>query len=342
MRLFSTRGVFQAMKGVLLVNLGTPEAPTPGAVGVYLREFLSDPRVVDLPRWFWLPLLRLVILPLRCRRSAEAYREIWLPEGSPLLIFSQKLADRLADELAHEAAVVLAMRYGNPSIPDGLKRLRERGVERVVILPLYPQYSATTTESVFDGVADALRSMEWYPQLDSVQHYYREAAWTEAIAGSIRDFQREAGRPDKLLFSLHGIPQRYVTAGDPYAEQCGESVAAVTRALGLGDGEWLLTFQSRVGREPWLQPYTDKTLEELGASGVNHVQVVCPGFAVDCLETLEEIAMQNRDLFLSAGGKKLEYIPALNDSPAHVNLLADLVRKNRHVEAAPDPGQSPR
>jgi ferrochelatase len=330
------------MKGVLLVNLGTPEAPTPEAVGVYLREFLSDPRVVDLPRWFWLPLLRLVILPLRRRRSAEAYREIWQPEGSPLLIQSQNLADRLAGELQGEAEVVLAMRYGNPSIIAGLQQLRERGAKRVVILPLYPQYSATTTESVFDGVGAALREMKWFPQLDSVQHYFREPAWVNAIADSIRTFQQDAGRPDKLMFSLHGIPQRYVTAGDPYADQCAESVAAVTASLGLGRDDWMLTFQSRVGKEPWLQPYTDKTLEQLGSSGVGYVQVVCPGFAVDCLETLEEIAMENRDRFLAAGGQRFEYVPALNDSPAHVRLLADLARKDRDTDPVAAEPQSPR
>jgi ferrochelatase len=330
------------MKGVLLVNLGTPEAPTPEAVGVYLREFLSDPRVVDLPRWFWLPLLRLVILPLRRRRSAEAYREIWQPEGSPLLIYSQNLADGLARELAGEAEVVLAMRYGKPSITAGLQRLREQGAERVVILPLYPQYSTTTTESVFDGVAHALREMKWFPQLDSVQHYFREAAWVSAVVESIRAFQQVAGRPDKLLFSLHGIPQRYVTSGDPYADQCAESVAAVARELGLGNDDWMLTFQSRVGKEPWLQPYTDKTLEQLGSSGTGYVQIVCPGFAVDCLETLEEIAMENRDRFLAAGGEKFEYIPALNDSPAHISLLAGIVRKERDLDSATGELQSPR
>ena len=314
------------MKGVLVVNLGTPEAPTPGAVATYLKEFLADPRVVDLPRWFWLPLLRLVIIPLRRHRSAEAYGKIWLPGGSPLLIHSRQLADKLARELTGEAEVALAMRYGSPSVPDGLTELRGKGVDYLLVLPLYPQYSATTTESVFDAVADSLRQMDWYPRIGSIQKYHDKNGWAGVIADSIKAFQQNAGKPDKLVFSLHGIPQRNVEAGDPYANQCMKSVADITAALGCADGDWLLTFQSRVGREPWLQPYTDRTLKELAVSGTRHVQVVCPGFAVDCLETLEEIAMQNRDGFIAAGGEKLEYIPALNDSPAHVEFLASLVR----------------
>jgi len=317
------------MKGVLVVNLGTPEAPTPAAVATYLKEFLADPRVVDLPRWFWLPLLRLVIIPLRRNRSAEAYEKVWLSGGSPLLINSLELADKLATELTGEAEVVLAMRYGIPSVLDGLAELRAQDVDSLVVLPLYPQYSATTTESVFDAVAESLRKLDWYPRIDSVQKYHDRNGWAAAVADSIRAFQQTAGKPDKLIFSLHGIPQRYAEAGDPYPGQCEQSVADIASALGCADGDYLLTYQSRVGREPWLQPYTDKTLEELAASGTRHVQVVCPGFAVDCLETLEEIAMQNRDGFIAAGGDKLEYIPALNDSPAHVSLLAGLVREDR-------------
>ena len=326
------------MKGVLLVNLGTPEAPTPGAVGAYLKEFLADPRVVDLPRWFWLPLLRLVIVPLRRHRSAEAYAEIWGEAGSPLLTYSKALAEKLARELEGEAAVVLAMRYGNPSVREGLERLRALGADRLTVLPLYPQYSATTTESVFDAVSDGLRAMEWFPPVESVQKYHDEPGWATAIAASIERFQAQAGKPDKLIFSLHGIPQRYADAGDPYADQCRQSVAAIAAELGYPESDWLLTFQSRVGREPWLQPYTDKTLEALGGSGVGRVQVVCPGFAVDCLETLEEIAMQNREGFIEAGGQSLEYIPALNDSPEHVALLAAVIRKGRDV---PPADQSP-
>jgi len=314
------------MKGVLLVNLGTPEAPTPSAVSSYLREFLSDPRVVDLPRWLWLPLLRLVIIPLRRNRSADAYKEIWTDEGSPLLIESEKLAKKVKQTLKEEATVKLAMRYGQPNILSGLEELRDSGVEQLIVLPLYPQYSATTTEAVFDSVSLGLRELNWFPSVTSVQKYHDTRGWAAAIADSIRNFQKDAGRPDKLLFSLHGIPQRYVANGDPYATQCEQSVADIGSELGIDDDQWKLTFQSRVGREPWLQPYTDFVLKELAGSGTGYVQVVCPGFAVDCLETLEEIAMQNKELFLKHGGERLEYIPALNDSDQHVSLLCDLVR----------------
>jgi ferrochelatase len=330
------------MNGVLLVNLGTPESPTPKAVGTYLREFLSDPRVVDLPRWLWLPLLRLVIIPLRRHRSAEAYRKVWQPEGSPLLVRSRRLASRLAAELSGKAEVVLAMRYGCPCMTDALRQLRERGVQRVIVLPMYPQYSLTTTETVFDAVGRSLRALEWYPEVETIQDYHDNSQWLDAVAASIRQFQEQAGQPDKLVFSLHGIPQRYVNKGDPYQAQCQRSVAAIAARLGLDDERWMLTFQSRVGKEPWLQPYTDKTLEALPQQGVRHVQVVCPGFAVDCLETLEEIAMENRERFLECGGEKMEYIPALNESQEHVELLARLVCDRLTGEVGDQETQSPR
>lgn len=313
------------LPGVLVANLGTPDAPERKPVAQFLREFLSDPRVVDLPRLLWLPLLNLVIIPLRAGRSAAAYREIWWPEGSPLLVLTERLAERLAASLAGRAHVAIGMRYREPSILNGLERLQQAGVDEVVVLPLYPQYSGTTTASIYDAVDQALDDLRWRPRLHRIETYYNHPAWAEAIAGSVRKFRDEHGAAEKLIFSLHGIPQRYVRQGDPYQQQCEESVHAAVKALGLADGEWLLTFQSRVGREPWLQPYTDITLEELAKSGTRHVQVLCPGFAVDCLETLEEIAMQNRDLFVEAGGEKLEYIPALNDSEAHIRLFERLV-----------------
>jgi ferrochelatase len=312
-------------RGVCVINLGTPKAPTRKPVARFLREFLSDPRVIDLPRYLWLPLLNLVIIPLRAGRSAAAYRKIWLPEGSPLLVLTQRLASRLAPMLDGIAMVVTGMRYGDPSIRNGLERLRKSGVEEVVILPLYPQYSNTTTASIYDAVEQSLADLNWRPRLRRVQQYYEHPMWIEAVASSIRDFRNANGASEKLIFSLHGIPERYVAQGDPYQDHCQKSVQAIAAALGLGDDEWLLTYQSRVGREPWLQPYTDKTLMELGASGTRHVQVVCPGFAVDCLETLEEIEMQNREFFEQAGGEKLEYIPALNDSDAHARVMKGLV-----------------
>lgn len=320
--------VNQLKTAVLLANLGTPAAPQARAVGRFLREFLSDPRVVDLPRWLWLPLLNLVIVPLRSRRSAEAYRKVWTEEGSPLLVFTLRLAKKLSNHLRGHATVSAGMRYGEPSIAAALAEFHSQGVTKLVVLPLYPQFSGTTTPSVFDAVDAALQTMNWQPEQHRVEHYYQHPQWIKAVADSITAFQRKHGAADMLLFSLHGIPERYVQNGDPYAQQCRDSIAAIAQQAGLVDGEWLLTFQSRVGREPWLQPYTDQVLEQLPKQGVQHLQVVCPGFAVDCLETLEEIAMQNRELFEESGGKSLKYIPALNDDDAHVEVLASLVEPN--------------
>jgi len=311
--------------GVLLANLGTPSSPDRKPVARFLREFLSDPRVVDLPRILWLPLLYGVIVPLRAGRSAAAYRKIWWDEGSPLLVLTERLARRMQELAGAGRAVEVGMRYGEPSILGGLRKLRERGVEEVTVLPLYPQFSGTTTTSIYDAVDAALTEMAWQPAVHRIEDYYRHPGWIEAVAASIREFQETAGKPDRLIFSLHGIPQRYVANGDPYQAHCESSIGAIASALGLAEGEWLLTYQSRVGREPWLQPYTDLTLQELARSGVKRVQVACPGFAVDCLETLEEIAMQNHELFQEAGGEELQYIPALNDSPAHARALLSLL-----------------
>jgi ferrochelatase len=316
----------EARHGVLLANLGTPEAPERGPVARFLREFLSDPRVVDLPRLLWLPLLNGVIIPVRAGRSAKAYRKIWWDEGSPLLVLTERLAERLRGTLEDGPLVEVGMRYGAPSILAGLQRLREAGVDEVTVIPLYPQFSHTTTSSIFDAVDAALENLGWRPGQRRVQDYHDHPVWIRAVADSIRSFQAEHGAPERLLFSLHGIPQRYVRQGDPYRAQCVRSVRAIAGRLGLDADQWQLTFQSRVGREPWLQPYTDITLEKLAQSGVRHVQVVCPGFAVDCLETLEEIAMENRDVFEENGGEKLEYIPALNDGDAHARVMWSLVQ----------------
>ncbi|MBT8062600.1 MAG: ferrochelatase [Xanthomonadales bacterium] len=314
------------MKGALLVNLGTPNAPTPRAVGEYLLEFLSDPRVVDLPRWLWIPLLKLVIVPLRRRRSAEAYSKVWTDEGSPLLVGSRKLCERLQESI-EGVAVELAMRYGEPSVRNGLDLLRDKGVDELVIVPMYPQFSDTTTRTVMDAVDEALRQMDWFPVLHTIEKYHDEQAWVDAVANSIRDFRRTHGSADKLLFSLHGIPQRYADAGDPYQKQCIESVNDIAAALELNTDQYQLAFQSRVGREPWLKPYTDFTLRDWAKDGIRHVQVVCPGFSIDCLETLEEIAMENAELFEENGGERLQYIPALNDSAPHVALYESLIHR---------------
>jgi ferrochelatase len=312
---------------VLLVNLGTPEAPTPAAVRRYLAEFLSDPRVIEAPRWLWLPVLYGGILPLRSGRSAHAYSEIWTPAGSPLRVYSEALAASVrAAGLPVE--VRLAMRYGQPSIPDLLRRLRDEGLRRLLVLPLYPQYSATTTATVVDAVTRELAAWRRQPELRTIADYHREPAWLDAVAGSIRREREARGTGQHLLFSFHGIPQRYAAAGDPYPEQCRDSARAIAARLGLDADNWSLSYQSRVGREPWLQPYTDEVLRGLPARGVAQVDVVCPGFATDCLETLEEIAMQNADGFRAAGGERLEYLPALNADDAHVAALLALVRRH--------------
>ena len=324
--------------GVLLVNLGTPEAPTKAAVRRYLKEFLWDPRVVEVPRPIWWLVLNGVILNVRPRRSAHAYSSVWTEDGSPLLVNSREqqgaLQVALDERLPGPAKVALGMRYGRPSIASALADLRDQGARRVLVLPLYPQYSATTTGSVFDAVTSELQRWRWLPELRFVNHYPDEPDYIAALADSVRHFQAEHGEPDRLLMSFHGVPKRYLLAGDPYhcgGQKTGRLLAA---ALGLVPEEWGLSFQSRVGREEWLRPYTDETLRQWAKDGVHKVQVICPGFSVDCLETLEEIAMQNRDTFIKAGGSDYAYIPCLNDEPAHIDLLAGMVE--RHCQGWPE------
>lgn len=311
---------------VLLVNLGTPDAPTAAAVRRYLGEFLHDYRVVDLSRWLWCPVLHGAILPLRSPRVAKNYAKIWRHDGSPLLALSTGLANAVATELPGET-VRLAMRYGNPSVPDVLRTLRESGLERLLVLPLYPQYSQSTSASVLDRIAGELRSWPRVPELRFIADYHLHPAWVEAMAASIERFRAREGAGERLLFSYHGVPQRFADAGDPYPLQCEASTRAIVARLGLADDAWQLTYQSRFGREPWLVPATDQTLVELARSGVRRVDVVCPGFSVDCLETLEEIALQNAEGFREAGGQALRYIPALNDTPEHARALAALLRE---------------
>ena len=306
---------------LLLVNLGTPAAPTPRAVRHYLAEFLSDPRVVQLPRWLWQPLLRGVILPLRGARVALKYAEIWMDAGSPLAVHTRELAAVMQQRLP-QLRVAHAMRYGEPALAATLARLRDEGIRRVLALPLYPQYSTTTTASVADVLAAATGI-----ETRLVNEYHLDAGWIAAIAASIRAHWQVNGRGEKLVLSFHGIPQRLVDDGDPYAAQCEASVAAFARALELRDDEFVLAYQSRFGREAWLQPATQATLQALAADGVRRVDVVCPGFAVDCLETLEEIAMVNAEAFRNAGGEALRYIPCLNAAPVHADALAALAER---------------
>jgi ferrochelatase len=317
---------------VLLVNLGTPEAPTARAVRPYLAQFLGDRRVIDYPRWLWWLILHGVILRVRPARSAHAYQRIWTPQGSPLRVGSEALAARLQEKLSETSAgpvqVALAMRYGQPSVPAQIGRLQREGVRHLLVLPLYPQYSATSTGSVIDAVAESMQSLRWPPELRLVNDYHDDPGHIEALARSIEQWWAAHGRGEKLLLSFHGIPERYVREGDPYFDQCQATARALRQRLALDESQLLVSYQSRVGRESWLHPYTDATVRELAASGIKRLDVACPGFAVDCLETLEEIAMQNRDFFLEAGGSELRYIPALNDTLEQVDSLAALVRRH--------------
>ncbi|MEO8459398.1 MAG: ferrochelatase [Dokdonella sp.] len=315
-------------KVVLLVNLGTPSAPTASAVRRYLAQFLSDRRVIDLPRWLWLPLLYGVILLVRPRRSARLYQHIWTPTGSPLLIGTAALAHALQQRFDPAAVEIrYAMRYGAPDMATVMSEFKAPSPRSLVVLPLFPQYSAATTASVFDSLSAELRRWRSVPDLQFIADYHNDEGYIDALAGSVEAHWREHGRADRLLLSFHGIPQRYVAAGDPYATQCESTAHQLKVRLGLDADEITLCYQSRVGLETWLQPYTDATLRELPAQGIRRVQVLCPGFAIDCLETLEEIAMTNRDLFLGAGGERFEYIPALNAQPAHVAALDALIRR---------------
>jgi protoporphyrin/coproporphyrin ferrochelatase len=321
-----------ARLGVLIANLGTPDAPTPAAVRRFLAEFLWDPRVVEAPRWLWWLALNGVILRFRPRRSAHAYQQIWTDGGSPLLLYSKALTAAIRDRLSDlDVATALGMSYGSPSIPTALDELRRAGARRLVVLPLYPQYSGTTTASVFDRVARELQGWRRVPDLQFISDYCLEAGYVEALSDSIAAYQArhaDNGAHAHLLFSFHGIPQRYVLAGDPYYGQCMQSARLIAGRLGLRDDRWTVSFQSQVGREEWLRPYTDEWLVRFAKQGGKRVAVVCPGFATDCLETLEEIALRNRATFLANGGERFDYIPALNDDPAHADFLATLIRRH--------------
>jgi ferrochelatase len=315
--------------GVLITNLGTPEAPEKGALRPYLRQFLSDPRVVEVPRLIWWCILNGIILNVRPARSAEAYRTVWTERGSPLMFNTRDQAEALQQLLAerHGDRVVVdfAMRYGSPSIPDALRRMQEQGVRSLLVLPLYPQYSGPTTGSTFDAVAQDFTRRRWVPDLRFISSYHDHPAYIEALAASIREHREQAGAAQRLIFSYHGEPQRYLERGDPYYCQCHKTSRLVAEALGLEESDYMTAFQSRFGREPWLQPYTDETLKALPAQGVKSLQIICPGFSADCLETLEEIGEENREYFMSAGGERYEYIPCLNSTPAHINALGQMI-----------------
>jgi ferrochelatase len=314
--------------GVLVTNLGTPEAPSKAALRPYLKQFLSDPRVVEVPRLLWWLILNGIILNVRPARSAEAYRTVWTDDGSPLLFHTRDQAkgieERLRERFGGRVVVDFAMRYGEPSIAAGIQRLIDKGARQLLVLPLYPQYSGPTGGSTFDAVAEDFRKRRWLPDFQFVASYHDQPGYIAAVADSIRSHWAEHGRTEKLLFSYHGEPRRYLDEGDPYHCQCLKTTRLVAAELGLGDDDYLTSFQSRFGREEWLKPYTDETLRQLARDGVRSVQVVCPGFSADCLETIEEIGEENREYFLEAGGERYEYVPCLNATAAHLDFLADL------------------
>lgn len=318
----------QTKTGILLANLGTPDAPTPAAVNRYLRQFLSDKRVVDTPRLLWWPLLRGVILPLRSPRVARLYQSVWMEEGSPLMVYSRRQQQALAKRLP-ETPVALGMSYGSPSLESAVDELLAQNVDHIVVLPLYPQYSCSTVAAVWDELAHILKPKRYIPGLSFIRDYADDSDFIHALAESVRDSFAEHGEPDVLLLSYHGIPQRFADEGDDYPQRCRDTTKELVSALGISHDKVMMTFQSRFGREPWLTPYTDQTLKMLGEKGVKHIQVMCPGFSADCLETLEEIAVQNKEVFLEAGGEKYEYIPALNDQPLHIEMMVNLTAPYR-------------
>lgn len=316
--------------GVLLVNLGTPDEASAPAVRRYLAQFLSDPRVVEIPRAVWLPVLYGIILTVRPKRSAAKYAAIWTPEGSPLMVHTRRQAELLAARFAGESAgrvvVDMAMRYGKPSVGDRLTALKAAGCDRILVVPMYPQYAASTTGSVFDAVAEHLQRTRNLPELRVARNFHDDPAYIQALANSVREHFRDHGRPDRLVMSFHGLPRYTLDRGDPYFCECQKTGRLLGEELGLAPGEGLVTFQSRFGRAQWLEPYTAPTLERLGREGVRRVAVVCPGFVADCLETLEEIAMEGRESFVSAGGSQLDYIPCLNEREDWLDALEAICR----------------
>ena len=317
-------------QGILLCNLGTPDAPRPAELRRYLKEFLSDPRVVEIPRLLWWMILNLIILRIRPRRSAKLYQSVWTEAGSPLMLYSQGQVNAVKQRLAEkygDIPVVLGMRYGNPSMASAIKQLTDQNVRDIIVLPLYPQYAGATTGSTFDAIAKTFTQLRWVPELQFINGYHKSEAYIEAICSTIRRHFEQHGQPEKLVFSYHGTPERYLKNGDPYHCFCHQTTRLVREKMGLDEAQVMTTFQSRFGREPWLQPYTDKTLEQLPEDGIKHVAVICPGFSSDCLETIEEINMEGRESFIENGGEQFHYIPCLNDDPVHIDALVNILEK---------------
>lgn len=313
---------------VLLVNLGTPDQPTASAVRRYLAEFLSDPRVIEIPRALWKVILHGIILRTRPAKSAALYKQVWTENGSPLMAISlqqqQKLIALFKQQNTH-ANVYLAMRYGNPSLASVLQQMQQDGVDKIVVLPLYPQYAAPTTASVFDAIAKELMTWRYLPSLHFIHTYHDNADFIYAITESIKRDFKQNGKPQKLVFSYHGMPERNLKLGDPYYCFCVKTTRLLAESLKLADDDYVMTFQSRFGKATWLQPYTDSTMKSLPEKGITDVAVICPAFSADCLETLEEISGENKDIFIEAGGNQFRYIPALNDDDLHIQMMAKLV-----------------
>jgi ferrochelatase len=325
-----------ARTGLLLVNLGSPAEPTSAATRRYLAEFLSDPRVVEIPRLVWWPILHGIILRVRPARSAAKYASIWMPEGSPLAVWTQRLAQGLRasfESAGVDVIVQQAMRYGSPSVADGLDALRAAGASRVLVLPLYPQYASATTASIWDAVASWSEQARHIPEFRFVNRYGDEPAYIASLAESVRSHWASAGRGPMLVMTFHGLPERSLMLGDPYHCECHKTARLLAEALGLGPSEYKVTFQSRFGRAQWLRPYTEPALQELAAAGLERVDVICPGFPVDCLETLEEIGMEAREAFLQAGGREFHYIACLNATAQGVAAIASVAM--RHLQGWP-------
>ncbi len=317
--------------GVLFINLGTPDEPTPTAIRRYLAEFLSDPRVIEIPQPVWQVILRLFVLPRRPRALAPRYKDIWWEEGSPLLVASRQQAEGVQQELARRGITVhaeLGMRYGNPSIASAMQALRDAGCERILVVPLYPQYAASTTATAVDKVHEYTRRRRNQPEMRFIKRFPADRGYIDALVHSIQAHWQQHGKAERLLLSFHGIPRVTVEQGDPYHRDCMETVRAIRQALGEDGARVHHAFQSRFGAQEWLQPYTEPTLREWARSGVRSVDAMCPGFLADCLETLEEIQVECRDAFIEEGGETLRYIPCLNGDPQWVRALADIVQQN--------------
>ena len=317
--------------GVLITNLGTPDAPNKKELKVYLNQFLSDPRVIELPKILWQIILKLVILQIRPSKSAEAYKQIWTDKGSPLLDIANRQLNKIQSSFSSKNENIVfevGMRYGNPSIPDALLKLQKKQVRRLLVLPMYPQYCAATTGSTFDEVTNVLQKWRWIPEMRFINQYFEEKNYIEALSNSIKSFWKKTSKPQKIIFSYHGIPKRYLTNGDPYHCFCLKTTRLVKEYMGLSDDEIMTTFQSRFGREEWLKPYTSETLKELPKQGIKNIHIISPGFSSDCLETLEELEEENKEYFMESGGENYHYIPCLNDDDDHIDVFVNLIKKH--------------